>query len=151
MMTRSEDLFNRAKRVLPGGVNSPVRAYQSVGGCPRFIKKAEGTYVYDEEGKRYLDYIGSWGPMILGHNHSEIQKAVVEAAQNGLSFGTATEIEVEMGELLCNLVPCFDMVRMVNSGTEAVMSSIRAARGFTGRDKIIKFEDVIMDILTHCS
>ena len=140
MMTRSEDLFNRAKRVLPGGVNSPVRAYQSVGGCPRFIKKAEGTYVYDEEGKRYLDYIGSWGPMILGHNHSEIQKAVVEAAQNGLSFGTATEIEVEMGELLCNLVPCFDMVRMVNSGTEAVMSSIRAARGFTGRDKIIKFE-----------
>ena len=140
MMTRSEDLFNRAKRVLPGGVNSPVRAYQSVGGCPRFIKKAEGTYVYDEEGKRYLDYIGSWGPMILGHNHPEIQKAVVEAAQNGLSFGTATEIEVEMGELLCNLVPCFDMVRMVNSGTEAVMSSIRAARGFTGRDKIIKFE-----------
>ena len=140
MMTRSEDLFNRAKRVLPGGVNSPVRAYQSVGGCPRFIKKAEGTYVYDEEGKRYLDYIGSWGPMILGHNHPEIQQAVVEAAQRGLSFGTATEIEVKMGELLCSLVPCFDMVRMVNSGTEAVMSSIRAARGFTGRDKIIKFE-----------
>lgn len=140
MMSRSESLFERAKRVLPGGVNSPVRAYQSVGGCPRFIKKAEGTYVYDEEGKRYLDYIGSWGPMILGHNHPKIQKAVIGAASNGLSFGTATEMEVQMGELLCELVPCFDMVRMVNSGTEAVMSAIRAARGFTGRDKIIKFE-----------
>lgn len=140
MMSRSESLFERAKRVLPGGVNSPVRAYQSVGGCPRFIKKAEGTYVYDEEGKRYLDYIGSWGPMILGHNHPEIQEAVIGAARNGLSFGTATEMEVQMGELLCELVPCFDMVRMVNSGTEAVMSAIRAARGFTGRDKIIKFE-----------
>lgn len=140
MMTRSERLFERAKKVLPGGVNSPVRAYQSVGGCPRFIKKAQGTYVYDEEGKQYIDYIGSWGPMILGHNHPKIQKAVVESAQNGLSFGTATEIEVQMGELLCELVPCFDMVRMVNSGTEAVMSAVRAARGFTGRDKIIKFE-----------
>lgn len=140
MMSRSESLFERAKRVLPGGVNSPVRAYQSVGGCPRFIKKAEGTYVYDEEGKRYLDYIGSWGPMILGHNHPEIQEAVIGAARNGLSFGTATEMEVQMGELLCELVPCSDMVRMVNSGTEAVMSAIRAARGFTGRDKIIKFE-----------
>lgn len=140
MMSRSESLFERAKQVLPGGVNSPVRAYQSVGGCPRFIKKAEGTYVYDEEGKRYLDYIGSWGPMILGHNHPEIQEAVIGAARNGLSFGTATEMEVQMGELLCELVPCFDMVRMVNSGTEAVMSAIRAARGFTGRDKIIKFE-----------
>lgn len=139
-MTRSESLFERAKQVLPGGVNSPVRAYQSVGGCPRFIKRAEGAYVYDEEGKRYLDYIGSWGPMILGHNHPKIQEAVIGAARNGLSFGTATELEVEMGELLCELVPCFDMVRMVNSGTEAVMSAIRAARGFTGRDKIIKFE-----------
>ncbi len=139
-MTKSEQLFERAEKHLPGGVNSPVRAFLSVGGSPRFIKSADGAYTYDVDGNKYTDYINSWGPMILGHNHEVIRKAVIEAAQKGLSYGAATEVEVEMAELLCEIVPCFEMVRMVNSGTEAVMSAIRAARGYTRRSKIIKFE-----------
>lgn len=139
-MTKSEQLFTRAKQCIPGGVNSPVRAYHAVGGYPRFIKRAEGAYIYDADDNKYIDYICSWGPMILGHNNSEIYEAVCEAAKNGLSFGAATELEVEMAELLCGIIPSFDMVRMVNSGTEAVMSAIRAARGYTKKSKIIKFE-----------
>lgn len=139
-MTKSEQLFERAVKHLPGGVNSPVRAFLSVGGSPRFIESADGAYIYDVDGNKYIDYINSWGPMILGHNHEVICKAVIEAAQKGLSYGAATEVEVEMAELLCEIVPCFEMVRMVNSGTEAVMSAIRAARGYTRRSKIIKFE-----------
>ncbi len=139
-MIKSEQLFERAVKHLPGGVNSPVRAFLSVGGSPRFIESADGAYIYDVDGNKYTDYINSWGPMILGHNHEVIRKAVIEAAQKGLSYGAATEVEVEMAELLCEIVPCFEMVRMVNSGTEAVMSAIRAARGYTRRSKIIKFE-----------
>lgn len=139
-MTKSEQLFERAVKHLPGGVNSPVRAFLSVGGSPRFIESADGAYIYDVDGNKYTDYINSWGPLILGHNHEVIRKAVIEAAQKGLSYGAATEVEVEMAELLCEIVPCFEMVRMVNSGTEAVMSAIRAARGYTKRSKIIKFE-----------
>ena len=137
---RSEQLFERAKQCIPGGVNSPVRAFQAVGGAPRFVRRADGAFLYDVEGNRYIDYIGSWGPMLLGHNNPEIREAVIHAAENGLSFGAATEAEVQMAELICDMVPSIEMVRMVNSGTEAVMSAIRAARGFTGRDKIIKFE-----------
>lgn len=139
-MNRSKELFDRAVKHLPGGVNSPVRAYHAVGGHPRFIDRAEGAYIYDVDGMAYIDYICSWGAMILGHNHEGIRNAVVNAAENGLSFGTATEKEVIMAELLCELIPSFDMVRMVNSGTEAVMSAVRVARGYTKRDKIIKFE-----------
>ncbi len=136
----SEALFERAVKVMPGGVNSPVRAFGAVGGSPRFIKKAKGQYIYDEDGNRYIDYIGSWGPMILGHCDSRVHEAVIRQAENGLSYGAATALEVEMAELICEIVPCVEMIRMVNSGTEAVMSAIRAARGFTGRDKVIKFE-----------
>lgn len=138
-MTRSEQLFEEAERYIPGGVNSPVRAFGSVGEAPRFIEKAQGAYMTDVDGRTYVDFVGSWGPMILGHNHPQVQEAVLEACRRGLSFGAATEREVEMARLICRLVPSIDMVRMVNSGTEAVMSAIRAARGFTGRDKIIKF------------
>lgn len=138
-MTKSEELFQKAIHVIPGGVNSPVRAFGSVGGYPRFIEKAEGAYIYDVDGNRYLDYIGSWGPMLLGHNRKEIVDAVLAAVQKGLSFGTATEIEVDMAKLICEIVPSIQMVRMVNSGTEAVMSAIRLARGYTKRNKIIKF------------
>lgn len=137
---KSKQLFQEGRRFLPGGVNSPVRAYQSVGGVPPFIERADGAYIYDADGNCYTDFVGSWGPMILGHNHPAILKAVTDAAQKGLSFGAATEAEVVMAELLCSLVPSLDMVRMVNSGTEAVMSAIRAARGYTGRNKVIKFE-----------
>ncbi len=140
MMTKSEQLFERAVKIIPGGVNSPVRAYRSVRGTPRFIERADGAYIWDADGNRYTDYIGSWGPMLLGHNHPEIREAVCKAAEKGLSFGAATEAEVEMAELICSLVPSVEMVRMVNSGTEAVMSAIRAARGYTGREKVIKFE-----------
>lgn len=136
----SENLFERAVKVIPGGVNSPVRAFNAVGGKPRFIKKAKGAYIYDEDGNKYIDYIGSWGPMIIGHNDDRVIEAVKKQMENGLSYGAATEIEVEMAELICDIVPCVDMIRMVNSGTEAVMSAIRVARGYTGRDKIIKFE-----------
>ena len=138
-MTKSERLFNEAVKYIPGGVNSPVRAFGSIGSTPRFVKKADGAYIYDVDDNKYIDLICSWGPMILGHNDKRIYDAVVAACANGLSYGAATEIEVEMAKLICDIVPCIDMVRMVNSGTEAVMSAIRVARGFTGRDKIIKF------------
>ncbi len=138
-MSRSDELFQEAVKLIPGGVNSPVRAYGSVGMTPRFIKSADGPYVYDEDNNRYIDYIGSWGPMILGHNDPQVKEAVLKAVENGLSFGAATAIEVEMADYICSNVPSVDMVRMVNSGTEAVMSAIRAARGFTGKNKIIKF------------
>lgn len=136
---KSQTLFDRAKAVIPGGVNSPVRAFGSVGMTPRFIAGAKGDRIRDVEGNEYIDYIGSWGPMILGHAHPAVLEAVAQAARDGLSFGAATEREVEMAELICNIVPSVEMVRMVNSGTEAVMSAIRAARGFTGRDKLVKF------------
>ena len=135
----SEELFARAKVCIPGGVNSPVRAFGSVGMTPRFIARGKGDRLWDEEGREYIDYIGSWGPMILGHAHPAVLAAVEAAARDGLSFGAATAREVEMAELICAMVPSIEMVRMVNSGTEAVMSALRAARGFTGRDKLIKF------------
>ncbi len=139
-MSQSQVLFQRAKEKMPGGVNSPVRAFASVGGQPRFIKSAKGACLYDADGREYLDFVGSWGPMLLGHNHPHIKEAVQKAVQDGLSFGAATEREVEMAELICSLVPSVEMVRMVNSGTEAVMSALRVARGYTGREKIVKFE-----------
>lgn len=138
-MSRSDELFARAVKYIPGGVNSPVRAYGNVGITPRFIERADGPYVYDADGQKYIDYIDSWGPMILGHNHPEIRESVIRASEQGLSFGAATEREVEMAELICTSIPSIEMVRMVNSGTEAVMSAIRAARGYTGKNKIIKF------------
>lgn len=139
MMTRSEELFERARKCIPGGVNSPVRAFGSVGETPRFITKADGAWMFDEDGNEYLDFVGSWGPMILGHNQPDVRKAVEEAVKEGLSFGAATRREVEMAELICRMVPSIEMVRMVNSGTEAVMSAVRTARGYTGRNKIVKF------------
>ncbi len=138
-MSRSEELFKRAVEVIPGGVNSPVRAFRSVGGTPRFITSAQGAHITDEDGETYLDFIGSWGPMILGHNHKAVREKVIEACMDGLSFGAPTEREVIMAEMICGMVPGMEMVRMVNSGTEAVMSAIRAARGYTGRNKIVKF------------
>jgi glutamate-1-semialdehyde 2,1-aminomutase len=138
-MSHSEALFSRAVKVIPGGVNSPVRAFGSIGSTPRFIARADKSHMWDEDGNEYLDFIGSWGPMILGHNHPAIREAVEQAVQNGLSYGAATQAEVEMAERICSMVPSVEMVRMVNSGTEAVMSAIRAARGYTRRDKIIKF------------
>ncbi|WP_168393487.1 glutamate-1-semialdehyde 2,1-aminomutase [Erwinia amylovora] len=139
-MSKSENLYAQAQQLIPGGVNSPVRAFNGVGGVPLFIERANGAYLYDADGKAYLDYVGSWGPMVLGHNHPAIRNAVIEAAERGLSFGAPTEMEVKMAALVTELVPTMDMVRMVNSGTEATMSAIRLARGFTHRDKIIKFE-----------
>ncbi len=139
-MTRSHDLFEEAQQHIPGGVNSPVRAFRGVGGDPVYIQKAEGPYIDDEDGKRYIDYVGSWGPMILGHAHPEVVQVVQEGAANGLSFGAPTEIETQMAEKVKELVPSIEMVRMVSSGTEATMSAIRLARGYTGRDKILKFE-----------
>ena len=136
----SEELFATACQVLPGGVNSPVRAYRSVGLTPRFIQRAEGSSIYDVEGRRYIDYVCSWGPMILGHNHPVIREAVEKAVVDGLSFGAPTPREVEIAQLMVEMVPGLEMVRMVNSGTEAVMSALRLARGATGRDKLIKFE-----------
>ncbi len=138
-MTRSEELYERAVKCIPGGVNSPVRAYGAIGEAPRFISRADGCRIYDVDGNEYIDYIDSWGPMILGHNFSKIRESVKKSCENGLSFGCATEIEVEMAEFICRHLPHVEMVRMVNSGTEAVMSAIRAARGFTGKNKIIKF------------
>lgn len=137
---RSKELFAAAGTVIPGGVNSPARAFLSVEETPRFIERAEGAYIYDVDGNSYIDYIGSWGPMILGNNHSVVLQAVQEAVTKGLSYGAATEAEVKMANLVCELVPSVEMVRMVNSGTEATMSALRAARGYTGRSKIIKFE-----------
>lgn len=138
-MTKSEALFERACKVIPGGVNSPVRAFGSIGGKPRMIASANGARMTDEDGNTYIDFVNSWGPMILGHNHPVIREAVIHACEKGLSYGAATKAEVEMAELICGSIPNVDMVRMVNSGTEAVMSAIRAARGYTGRDKIVKF------------
>jgi len=139
-MSRSETLFASAQNRIPGGVNSPVRAFRSVGGTPLFLKHAEGAYVTDEDDKRYVDYVGSWGPMILGHSHPDVLDAVRTQLQHGLSYGAPTGMETEMAELVCSLVPSMEMMRMVSSGTEATMSAIRLARGYTGRDSIIKFE-----------
>ncbi|MFM8246881.1 MAG: glutamate-1-semialdehyde 2,1-aminomutase [Burkholderiaceae bacterium] len=139
-MSQNDSLFARAQRSTPGGVNSPVRAFRSVGGTPRFITRAEGPYFWDADGKRYIDFIGSWGPAIVGHAHPEVIKAVQDAAANGLSFGAPTEGEILMAEEICKLVPSIEMVRLVSSGTEAAMSALRLARGATGRDLVIKFE-----------
>ncbi|HOP21611.1 MAG TPA: glutamate-1-semialdehyde 2,1-aminomutase [Gammaproteobacteria bacterium] len=139
-MMKNHDLFNKAQHVIPGGVNSPVRAFKGVGGEPLFIKKADGPYIYDVEDNEYIDYIGSWGPMIAGHCNKKVLKAVHKAVDRGMSFGTPVEQEVTVAEKMCSLIPSLDMVRMVNSGTEATMSAIRLARGYTGRNKIIKFE-----------
>ncbi|MBC8729621.1 glutamate-1-semialdehyde 2,1-aminomutase [Paraburkholderia sp. UCT2] len=139
-MSRNETLFERAQRTIPGGVNSPVRAFRSVGGTPRFIERAQGPYFWDADGQRYTDYIGSWGPMILGHVHPEVLEAVQRALVNGFSFGAPTESEVEIAEEICKLVPSIEQVRMVSSGTEATMSALRLARGFTNRSRIVKFE-----------
>jgi glutamate-1-semialdehyde 2,1-aminomutase len=138
--TKSVELFNRAQKLIPGGVNSPVRAFRAVGLNPPFIKKAKGSELIDEDGNRYIDYVCSWGPMILGHAHAEVIEAVRIAAENGTSFGAPTAGEVKLAQILCEAVPSLEMVRLVNSGTEAVMSAIRLARGYTGRDKIVKFE-----------
>jgi glutamate-1-semialdehyde 2,1-aminomutase len=139
-MSQNEVLFARAQKTIPGGVNSPVRAFRSVGGTPRFFKRAQGPYVWDADDKRYIDYIGSWGPAVLGHAHPEVIEAVQKAAVNGLSFGAPTEAEIDMAETLCRLLPSMEQVRLVSSGTEATMSAIRLARGFTGRSSILKFE-----------
>lgn len=136
----NHELFQRAKQLMPGGVNSPVRAFKSVGGEPFFTARADGAYLWDVEGKRYIDYVGSWGPMIVGHNHPRVREAVERAVKDGLSFGTPCPAEITMAETITRLVPSVDMVRMVNSGTEATMSAIRLARGATGRSKIVKFE-----------
>ena len=139
-MTRNEDLFSRAQKTIPGGVNSPVRAFRSVGGAPRFFTHGAGSCVWDADGRRYIDYVGSWGPLILGHAHPEVIRAVQDAVVKGLTFGAPTEAEIEMAELLTTLLPSIELVRLVSSGTEATMSAIRLARGFTGRDAFIKFE-----------
>ncbi|UQB42679.1 glutamate-1-semialdehyde 2,1-aminomutase [Thiomicrospira microaerophila] len=139
-MSRSHDLFIAAQKHIPGGVNSPVRAFKGVGGDPIFFKSAHGAYLTDEDDKKYIDYVGSWGPAILGHAHPEVIQAVQRQAEHGLSFGAPTVMETTMADLVCELIPSFDMVRMVSSGTEATMTAIRLARGYTGRDKIVKFE-----------
>ena len=140
MTTRNEELFAAALRVIPGGVNSPVRAFRAVGGTPRFFVRGSGARVWDADDKAYIDYVGSWGPLILGHAHPAVVRAVQAAAAQGLSFGAPTAAEVELAELLCRRVPGLEQVRLVSSGTEATMSAIRLARGHTGRSKIIKFE-----------
>src|SRR5258706_8541588 len=139
-ISRSEKLFHRAQQSIPGGVNSPVRAFKSVGGTPIFIKKANGAYLYDEDGNRYIDYINSWGPMILGHAYEPLIKAIQEKVTDSTSFGAPTELEIEMAELIKSMTPNVDLIRMVSSGTEACMSALRLARGYTGRNKFIKFE-----------
>ncbi len=139
-MSTSHDLFEKAQQHIPGGVNSPVRAFKGVGGDPVFIDHAQGAWIFDSEGRRYIDYVGSWGPMILGHAHPEVIEAVQQAVPRGLSFGAPTELEIRIADKVCELMPSIEMVRMVSSGTEATMSAIRLARGFTGRDKIVKFE-----------
>ncbi|MDN5751773.1 MAG: glutamate-1-semialdehyde 2,1-aminomutase [Nitrosospira sp.] len=140
MTSRNQQLFERSQKYIPGGVNSPVRAFKSVGGTPIFFRRGQGAYVWDADDKTYVDYVGSWGPLILGHAHPEVIKAVQAAAQNGLTFGAPTEAELEIAELLCKLVPSIEQVRLVSSGTEATMSAIRLARGYTARNRIIKFE-----------
>jgi len=139
-MTRSHDLFLQAQRYIPGGVNSPVRAFRGVGGDPVFFKHSEGAYLVDEDDKRYIDYVASWGPMIVGHQHPQVLRAVQDIVAQGIGYGAPTALETEMAKLVCDIVPSVEMVRMVNSGTEATMSAIRLARGYTGRDKLIKFE-----------
>ena len=139
-MQRSHDLFSRARALMPGGVNSPVRAFKSVGGEPFFVQRADGPYLHDVDGNRYIDYVGSWGPMIVGHNHPRVLQAVIDTARDGLSFGAPNPLEVAMAETITRLVPSCEMVRMVNSGTEATLSAIRLARGATGRSRIVKFE-----------
>jgi glutamate-1-semialdehyde 2,1-aminomutase len=139
-MTHSEDLFSRAAKSIPGGVNSPVRAFRAVGGTPIFVERANGAYLWDADGKQYIDYVLSWGPMIAGHAHPQVLAAVEKKMRDGLSFGAPTEIEITLAEKICSIMPNMDLVRMVSSGTEATMSAIRLARGYTGRDKIIKFE-----------
>ncbi|WP_371376571.1 glutamate-1-semialdehyde 2,1-aminomutase [Thalassotalea aquiviva] len=139
-MSHSQQLFQQAQQTIPGGVNSPVRAFKGVGGTPRFIERAQGAYIFDADQNKYIDYVGSWGPMILGHNDPVILDAVIKTAQNGLSFGAPTELEITMAEKVRELVPSMQKLRMVSSGTEATMSAIRLARGYTGRDKILKFE-----------
>jgi glutamate-1-semialdehyde 2,1-aminomutase len=139
-MSTSETLFQRACAHIPGGVNSPVRAFKAVGGTPVFIDRSEGAYIFDCEGKRYIDYVLSWGPMLMGHNHPHVKEAVIRQCEKGLSFGTPTELEIQLADRICEIMPNMDLVRMVNSGTEATMSAIRLARGYTGRDTIIKFE-----------
>ncbi|GAB5413327.1 MAG: glutamate-1-semialdehyde 2,1-aminomutase [Congregibacter sp.] len=139
-MSRSAELFERAIKHIPGGVNSPVRAFKAVGGTPVFVDRADGAYLFDCDGKRYIDYVLSWGPMIMGHNHPEVREAVVKQSEKGLSYGAPTELEIELADTICEIMPNMDLVRMVNSGTEATMSAIRLARGFTGRDIIVKFE-----------
>jgi len=139
-MSRNTELFDRACKTIPGGVNSPVRAFRSVGGTPRFIQRAQGAYIWDAEGTRYIDYVGSWGPAILGHAHPEVIQAVQKAAENGLSFGAPTEAEIEIAEAIVQRMPSMEQVRLVSSGTESTMSAIRLARGYTGRSRIIKFE-----------
>ena len=139
-MSTSEQLFERAKQHIPGGVNSPVRAFKAVGGTPVFIERSEGPYVFDCQGKRYIDYVLSWGPMLMGHNHPAVREAVIQQSEKGLSFGAPTELEIQLADRICQIMPGMDMVRMVNSGTEATMSAIRLARGYTGRDTIVKFE-----------
>ena len=137
---RNQELFDRAREFIPGGVNSPVRAFRAVGGTPRFVQRAQGAYFWDANGQRYIDYIGSWGPMILGHGHPAVLDAVLAAARDGFSFGAPTEREVQLAEAIVGLMPTMDMVRLVSSGTEAAMSAIRLARGYTGRKHLIKFE-----------
>ncbi len=139
-MSKNDELFARAQRSIPAGVNSPVRAFRSVGGTPRFLTRGQGAYIWDADGKRYIDYVGSWGPAILGHAHPAVVRAVQDSAVHGLSFGAPTEIEIEMAETLCRRLPSLELVRLVSSGTEATMSALRLARGYTGRGKIIKFE-----------
>src|SRR4029450_7081258 len=139
-MSRNEELYARAQRTIPAGVNSPVRAFRSVGGTPRFFTRGLGPYVWDADGKRYIDYVGSWGPAILGHAHPAVVRAVQETATRGLSFGAPTELEIELAETLVRRLPSLDMVRLVSSGTEATMSALRLARGFTGRAEVLKFE-----------
>src|SRR6478672_10119624 len=139
-ITKSEEFFNRAQLSIPGGVNSPVRAFKSVGGTPIFINIAKGAYLYDEDGKKYIDYINSWGPMILGHAYEPLVKAIQEKVKDSTSFGAPTELEVQVAELIKTMAPNIDLIRMVNSGTEACMSALRVARGYTGRNKFIKFE-----------
>lgn len=139
-MTRSHELFQSAQQHIPGGVNSPVRAFRGVGGDPVFFKRGEGAWLFDEDDRKYIDYVASWGPMILGHAHPDVVRAVQEAAGSGLGFGAPTAIETAMADMVCKLMPSIELVRMVSSGTEATMSAIRLARGYTGRDKIVKFE-----------
>src|SRR5271166_3563519 len=138
--TKSDELFRRAQEIIPGGVNSPVRAFRSVGGKPVFIARGEGSHIFDVDGNEYIDYVGSWGPLLLGHRHPAILAALEQALSIGTSFGAPTEQEVELAAAICDAVPSIEMVRLVNSGTEATMSAIRVARGFTGRDLIVKFE-----------